>query len=405
MACPTCGAETREAQRFCMECGNQLDPGAVAATAQLPAVDPASSVDVTATAVLPAFGPTAGPAPVRQQVDPVPITIIEQTSPIPVAVSPTGTGAPPVPTGGVTWRPLAVDPWPTPRSQPTVVGAPLRPGPVTILAVGAGALGLIGCATTVGSYRFADGTRARFAMDDLRSNSFVVMLAVAIVAVIGVAVLLVGRRVGAGLAAGAATALASIATMDVSLVVAQLHEARRVGLVTGSVTITWEPGFYALVAAGTLALGALAFGFGAWREGGASVNPAIAVLGTLGVATMIVGALIPTGARTWADNLSVPTFGTLPSWLRLGALAVVGVVGVVAFVSRKRWATALAVGATTALAAQWAGVLNPPQPNTRGGPGIAITPLEGTALAVHAGGLVAVVLLAVAGLALAELRD
>jgi hypothetical protein len=239
-------------------------------------------------------------------------------------------------------------------------------------------------------------------MDDLRSNSFGVMLAVAIVAVVGIG-LLVGRlRIGVGLAGGAATALASLATMDVALVVAQLHEAQRAGLATGSVTITWEPAFYALVGAGVLALAAVAVSLGAWREGGATVHPAVAGLGALAVATMIVGTLIPTGARTWSDNLGIPTFATLPSWLRLGALALVAVVGIVAFLSLKRWAAGLAVGAVVALAAQWAGVINPPEPNTRGGPGIAITPLDGTALAVHAGALVAVIVLAVVGFVVAS---
>jgi hypothetical protein len=77
---------------------------------------------------------------------------------------------------------------------------------------------------------------------------------------------------------------------------------------------------------------------------------------------------------------------------------------VVAFASRRRWAAGLAVGATAAFAVQWIGALSPPQPNRRGGPGIAITPLEGAAQTIHAGGLLAVVVLGVIGWLLAERR-
>ena len=427
MPCPTCGAETHAGQRFCMDCGALLDAGAAAPTTVVPAVDgPAAAPSAAApsavapTTVLPVHDATAPPprvvpapdpvvvpvapvppvtpAPVAAQpITPVPIRIVEQTSTIQLARSEVSVPQ----AGGVTWHALSVDPWPTPRSQPTVVGAPLRPLPLTILALLAAVLGLWGCTATVGSYQFADGTTAKFALDDIRSNSFGVMLAVVIAALVGVGLLGGRLRIGVGLAGGASAALASLATMDVALVVAQLHEAQRAGLATGSVTITWEPAFYALVAAGVLALVALAVSFGAWREGGATVHPAVAILGALAVATMIVGTLIPTGGRPWSDNLSIPTFGALPSWLRLGALALVGGVGIIAFLSLKRWATGLAVGAVVALGAQWVGTINPPQPNTRGGPGIAITPLDGTALAVQAGALVAVVVLAVIGFAVA----
>jgi hypothetical protein len=118
----------------------------------------------------------------------------------------------------------------------------------------------------------------------------------------------------------------------------------------------------------------------------------------------VVGALLPTAGRTWGDNLSIPGFGTVPSWLRLGALALVGVAVLLAFASRRRWAAGTAVGAIVALVAQRIGAVSPPTPNRRGGPGLAITPLVDTAQTVHTLGLVAVVVLASAGWIVAERR-
>ena len=257
---------------------------------------------------------------------------------------------------------------------------------------------------TVGSYEFADGTSGRFTLDDLRSNSLSVMVAAVAVLALGVGLVLGGRRIGAGLAGGAAVAVTSMATMDAALVVAQLHEARRVGLATGVATITWEPGFYVVIAAGVLGLVAAAEALTAWREAGPAVPAVAAALGAIAVVVTVVGALVPTGGRTWADNLAIPGFGTLPSWLRLGALALVGVAGTLGFASRKRWATAVAVGAIAALAAQRIGAVSPPTPNRRGGPGLAITPLVDAAQTVHTTGLVAVVVLALVGWLVAERR-
>jgi hypothetical protein len=406
--CPTCGAETRQGQRFCMDCGALLDAGAaVSPTTELPVVDhPAIAPTVAvplATAGTPVVRPVAGPGaavPLMSTTEAVAIKIVEQTTPIPIGAPPAGAEA-----GGVVWRPLSVDPWPTPQSQPTIVGTPLRPVPLAILGLLAVVAGIVGSVATTGSYRFADGTHARFTLNDLRSNSLAVMLAACAVIVLGIALAIGHQRIGAGLAGGAAIAVAGLAAMDVALVVSALHESRHSGLATGSVTITWEPGFYAIIATGVLALGAWVVALGAWREGGASAHPLVAVIGVLAVITMIVGTLAPTGSQKWSDNLHVPGFSELPSALRLIALGLMALGALVGFASRRRWALGMAVGSTAALAAQWIGAVNPPSPDHRGGPGIAITPLVDNALAVFAAGLAAVVLIAVVGFVVATWRS
>jgi hypothetical protein len=404
--CPTCGAETQPDQRFCMDCGHPLDEAASAPTRLLPSVD--APPRAAPTAVVPVADPTdSGPtAPEVAAGAPaaLPITIVEQTIPIRRSsyAPENAPEAHDAEVAGMVWHPLAVDPWPTPQSRPIVVGSPVRAVPVAVVGLLAAILGVAGTRATVGSYQFADGTAARFTLDELRSNSSGVMVAVTAVLVVGVALAFARQRIGIGLAGGAALALTSIATMDVALVVAQLHNARAAGVVTGSVTITWEPAFFAIVGAAALGLVAGVLAFGAWREGGARVHPVIAALGAAGVATMIVGALVPIAGRTWGDNLGIAGFSELPSALRLAALGVVGAAGLVGFLARRRWTMGLAAGATAALAAQWIGALAPPVPNTRGGPGVAITPLEGSAQAIHAGGLLAVVVLALAGWLLAE---
>jgi len=368
-----------------MDCGAALDQATAAPTNELPVVVP--------TAVTPVVTHVTAPT------ETVPIKIVEQTSVLPLGVQPA-----PHQIGGVVWHPMAVDPWPTPQSQPTVVGAPLRPGPLAVLVLLATAAGIAGCIAQVGSYQFADGTSARFTMNDLRSNSLGVALAVAAVAVVGLALTFGRQRVGVGLTGGAATALASVVTMDIAVVVSTLHEARRSGLATGSVTITWEPGFYALVAAGVLGLVGAVVAFQAWREGGPGTHPAVAVVGAAAVVTMLVGTLLPTGGQRWSDNLHVVGFSELPSALRLLALAFVGLIGLVGFLSTRRWTLGLAIGATTALAAQWVGTFSPPDPNNRGGPGIAVRPLHDAALTVNAVGLVAVVVIGAVAFAVAEAR-
>ena len=210
------------------------------------------------------------------------------------------------------WRPIAVDPWPTPRSSPTVVAAPLRPGALTVVGLVAAALGIAGSIVTAGSYRFADGTSVRFTLGDLRSNSLGVMLAAAITLMVGVGLALGRQRVGVGLAGGAAVALAGLAAMDAALIVAQLLEARRAGLATGVVTITWDAGFFLVVGAGVLGLVTAAIALGAWRDAEPMVPAVITVLGGLAAVAVVVGALIPGDGRTWGDNLSIPGFGPQP---------------------------------------------------------------------------------------------
>lgn len=388
MPCPTCGAETRPGQRFCMDCGALLEPTPQGTT-------PAS----TATVQLPA---TPG--------GPVPIRIVEQTTPLPVITPPAAVA--PVPTAipivnpsppmhevsGMVWHPIAHDPWPTPRSSPTVVAGALNSGRVVVAGLAAAVLGIAGSIVSAGSYRFADGTDVRFTLDDLRSNSLGVMVAVAAVLLVGVALSVGRQRIGIGLTGGAAVALAGLAAMDAALIVAQLVEARRAGLAaTGLVTITWEPGFYLIVGGCVVGLVAAAFALGVRRDAEVSVPVAFGVLGIVASTVMVCGALIPADGGSWGDNLGITGFGAVPSWLRLGALAVVGAAGIVGFASRRRSALGLSFGCTAALAAQWIGVLDPPVPNRRGGPGIAISPLVDTALTVNAAALVAVVALALAG--------
>ena len=132
--CPTCGAETRPGQRFCAECGDRARHGTGVTPRRRTSCRPRRANPPSRR---PSSCGSCPPDAAQPPPAPVPIRIVEQTSPLPTtgtapARCPRATGpqAAQHQIGGMVWRPIAVDPWPTPRSSPTVVAAPLRPGPL-----------------------------------------------------------------------------------------------------------------------------------------------------------------------------------------------------------------------------------------------------------------------------------
>jgi hypothetical protein len=347
MFCPTCGATAQPGQKFCMNCGTSL----ALVAAQRPAPPPPPP----GMAGGPANQPSANPRPAVRRVEPgsaaynqpyeqaygaltAPVGIVEQTTATTYATNPI-------------WPP-ANDQWPT-SIQPALSAEPFDVGPLVVGAVLAAGLGIVGSLIKVGSSEFGQ-QRAHFSISDLASNAVAAMIAAAVVLVIGAVLAVSGRRIGAGLAGGAGLAVAGVVAIDVALAKLRFDGVEKQTVGDGTLTITYEVGFYLLIAAGVIGLIVFLVSLSAGGDDHRPrLNPIIGIVGVLGTVAVVVGPLVPLHGAAFSDNVSTDSLPALFVYLRLAALVVLLLGGVVGFVSNRRWGSALALGATSSVVALW----------------------------------------------------
>ena len=362
MFCPSCGTGVQLGQKFCNECGFAL-AGAGDASASVAGQPVAGTSPTAPSGVLPppnlAPPAAAPPAAVPLVAVPAPaafeataaLNVVEQTSATGYTADPWDTAVTGQwPQGGDTGQLAATQ---------VAAGRAFRFTPLLGVAVVAGVVAVAAAFVEIASYSVAgDFVDAQsFKINDFSSNFTVGALIGAILLVGGAWLGATGRRLGAGLAGGAGLALAGMFGYLVGQVIA-LFDAQEVSLISGggtfTLTTTQEVGFWLAVVAA--ALGVLAFILSlssAGSDGLPPVNPAIGVAGALGTLAVAVGPLIPMNGGSLGDNFSNENLPPAYLYLRLAVLVLIGVGGLVGFLTNRRWGFGTALGAISIGAWQW----------------------------------------------------
>lgn len=419
MLCPTCSADCRPNQKFCGECGTSLP--------HLP----------TASTSAPAFAPPTEAAPIQDFVfEPVTtmmdlvtaelgtpteaIAIVEQTTaPIHVGEhwdtgSPTEEHAP----------------WPVDDPTPTGMLIPPRWVPSLALSIVAG---VAGAATIVGAFlpqlnAKSDAPIAKvlgdYMLNDLATaapvgglftgtNLQVGIIVAGALMCLGAIAAAFGRRLGAGLAGGAAISLLPFVVLiwdnisKITDAVAQQAQLSKQQNGLGSfVNTAPAAGFYVLV--GAAAIGAVALVLSAIHardDGHPPLNSALAWLGAFASLGAAAGQLIAQHSASFSDNFSTTNVGTAAVVSRLEIIVLVVGCGVIGFARRNRWGLGFAVGAAGVYAWQWLSSLTElgdyPAPPAFGNPGNA----ELKPHIVTTVGLAAMLAFATVSMIIASLRD
>lgn len=282
--------------------------------------------------------------------EPPPLTIVEQTD----------------------FDDLLDQPWPTP-AMPTPVATPtmqapavmvdrFRITPLLVISVLAAALGIAGALVDVVSYQVRGDSPLDIALrlDDLNSSHLVAAVIAGVAMVIGAVLGASGRSWGSGLAGGAGLALAGLLGNGAGLAVAQLDAAEVVHLaVPGTtITITYDTGFFLLLAGGGLAALAFVLSLFDARDDVSPKAPIwLGLIGALGALAVAGGTLVPLDGATFADNVTFSDLPPITVYLRLTVLLFVVVGGVLGFLTRRSWGMGLALGAICAGAWQWLAAL------------------------------------------------
>ena len=193
-------------------------------------------------------------------------------------------------------------------------------------------------------------------------TNLLIGLLVAAACLIGGGVLaILGRRIGAGLAAGAGLSLAPVVIIIYGGVdmISKRAQGNAIEVASGGGGGTFfqtrlEAGLWILV--GAAALGLIVFVISllqAGNDGLPRINIVIGVLGALAALTAVAGQMIPGHYTTFASNFD-NKLGDHPLVLgRLGFIAVVALCGVVGFLRSNRWGLGLALGGVAIWAWQW----------------------------------------------------
>lgn len=388
MFCPSCGTAVKTGQRFCTSCGIALvDTSVHQTTEALPTLTPlapqpaAPAATPTAAPLpppsLPAAPPAASPTlPISTVPDPAvaettALTVVEQTAHSATAevwaAADAATGrlattapAPLMPTSA--WpvvdgddatdtlditNDLAAGPQPF-RLTPLV-------GVATIAAVLAVATAFVDVATTEVS---GDTTwTLTYKLNDFASNYTVGAIIAAVLMVAGAALGATGRRFGTGLAGGAGLALAGMMSFMIGQVIAWF-DASEVGLMQGggafTLTTTQEIGFWLAVTAAVLGVVAFVLSLsGRGNDGHPQVSEVFTVVGAVATLLVIVGCLIPGKGTEFADQFANDFTPPATLLLRLLVFVLIGVGGIVGFVSGRRWGLGMALGAISIGVWQW----------------------------------------------------
>lgn len=369
MNCPTCGAGLDTGQKYCIQCGTNV----AALTLPMPPAGPVNPAPPTV-----AIKPTAAP------------TVAAPIAALPPPVAPAGPAARADPqqwTGGWTSAPettigaqhastgtqstvqenLHTDVTPyTPLLAPDVLSIPGRGS--TVLAVVAGIAGL---AVIIGGFipvlnietdapiPDAGGYKVN---DMFLGTSVLLGFVIAGLCMIGGGVLaLVGRRIGAGLAAGAALVTIPVAIVlwgAVDLVSTRAEQnAFAIAAAGGGGTFfrsKQDVGLFVVLGGAGLGLVVVIIAaIQSGNDGRPTLNLPLGVTGAVASVLAAIGQLIPGNGRSFSDNFS-DIFGSHPViGGRIALIAVVALAGVVGFLRSNRWGVGLALGGASIWVWQW----------------------------------------------------
>ncbi len=183
---------------------------------------------------------------------------------------------------------------------------------------------------------------------ELSSNAPIGLVIGMVVMAIGTVLAGTGSRLGAGLAGGAGLGLASLAATMMALVVSNYDGAAETVPAAGAfvLTRTYEPGFFTLV--GVVGAGLLAFFVSVWaggRESRSPMHPAVAALGALAAVVAAASPLVPVDGAALVDNFGGTSLSESVAAVRLVALALLLLAGVVGFLNRRMWGLGAVLGA------------------------------------------------------------
>lgn len=382
MNCPTCHADLETGQQYCILCGTKVGALSlpVPPAGPLPATPPTVPIAVAPPA---AAAPRSAPdafAPPTQALPPPPggtrsFSIVEQTGhqapPLPDRVPDTMLGGPVrnEPTGqfGTALGPVTeAVPYPTGFVP---LAAATRPGRgSTVLAV---LSGIAGVATALAAFVPILRVRTDAPIVDVgvyKSNdlylgtNLLIALLVAAACLIGGGVLAVlGRRIGAGLAASAGLSLVPVViimygSVDMISQRAQDNAFEVAGAGGGGTFFQTrlEAGLWILV--GAAALGVIVLVVSLLQAGGDGrprLNVAIGVAGAFAAVASVAGQMIPGDYTTFSSNFDDTIGGHALVYGRLGLIGVVAVCGAVGFLRNNRWGLGLALGGAAIWMWQW----------------------------------------------------
>ncbi len=422
MTCPNCHAETQPGAQFCLQCGSALPPPQVPAAAggfAPPSFEPPRPPDP-----LPNYAPPAGP-----------LNIVEQTTPIAQANQWTdqSQAAYPPTQQQAAYPSTQQQPvqYPT-QQQPAYVQqqqypqqygqqasgpAPYAPPPLSKVPKGASAVaalaGLAGIAAIAAAFLPMETIKSDAAipqiigdykLNDLIATNLLIAVVIAGVCLLGGGVLdKLGYRIGAGLAGGAALALAPFAVIvwgindTVSKTAQSYAEASAAGG-SGGTFFEGKPGigFWVLVVAAVLGVVALLIGVSqSGPDGSPKLNVGLCVGGAVAALVAGIGQLVPQHGASLSDNFSTG-HGQPAAFVygRVGIIAVVALAGAAGFLRNNRWGVGLALGSVSIYAWMWVSSIaeagDRPAPPAFGNPGA----LDAKPYILTTVGVVAMILLA-----------
>lgn len=372
MNCPTCQAILETGQRFCIKCGANV----AALTLPVPPAGPLPTAPPTQPLPPPPAATTAF-AIVEQTLHPTvdpgrPVadaararTLIETPPEAPLE---TPLGPPP----GV---PFEAPPGPVTEAVPYPAGyvPPAAALPVgrgsTVLAVFgvlAGVAAIVAVVMPILRIRtdapIADAGVYKINDLYLGTNLLVAMLVAGLCMIGGSVLAVLGRRIGAGLAAGAAISLVPVVLTMYGGVdqISQRAEERAFAVAAAGGGGTFfqtrlEAGLWILVGAAAVGVVVLVVSLlQAGRDARPSLNALVGVAGAVASVVAVVGQMIPGNSTTFADNFDT-TINSSRTVIagRLALIAVVAISGIIGFLRNNRWGIGLALGGAAIWIWQW----------------------------------------------------
>jgi hypothetical protein len=291
----------------------------------------------------------------------------------------------PEPTGTLVWDTgrIPVVPVETTDRYPAVA-LPRRAYAVVlfVLSVLAAAGAVLAAFAPIVRYRVTGDLTSGLTMraNDFASNTLVGLSIAAGLLVLGASAALAGRRSGAGVVAGAGAAASALALWTVAQSLAFV-DTLRIGLRDSGLgyrlVTTYDLGLWAAI--GVAGLGVVLFLIAlGWShdDGRRRMHPGIAVLGGFATLVLVAGPMVPTGGASFADNFTgeqpVAAIRFAKAFvfyltgidhqaqppvtfiMRLAALALLLVVGLVSFLRGNRWGLAAVFGTVSVTAWVWA---------------------------------------------------